>query len=116
MPAGVLNVVTGSATEIGAELTSNPIVRKISFTGSTEVGKHADGAVRGTIKKVSLELGGNAPFIVFDDADLDAAVEGAMRLEVPQHRADLRLRQPAAGAGVGLRRVLPGGLRRPSTR
>ena len=78
MPAGVLNVVTGSATEIGGELTSNPIVRKISFTGSTEVGKLLMAQCAATIKKVSLELGGNAPFIVFDDADLDAAVEGAI--------------------------------------
>ena len=78
IPAGVLNVVTGSAAEIGGELTSNPTVRKISFTGSTEIGKVLMAQCAGTIKKVSLELGGNAPFIVFDDADLDAAVEGAI--------------------------------------
>jgi succinate-semialdehyde dehydrogenase/glutarate-semialdehyde dehydrogenase len=78
VPKGVLNVVTGSATEIGGELTSNPTVRKISFTGSTEVGKVLMAQCASTIKKVSLELGGNAPFIVFDDADLDAAVEGAI--------------------------------------
>jgi succinate-semialdehyde dehydrogenase/glutarate-semialdehyde dehydrogenase len=78
VPAGVLNVVTGSAAEIGAELTANPTVRKISFTGSTEVGKALMAQCAGTVKKVSLELGGNAPFIVFDDADLDAAVEGAI--------------------------------------
>ena len=78
MPDGVLNVVTGSAAEIGGELTSNPIVRKISFTGSTAVGKILMAQCAGTVKKVSLELGGNAPFIVFDDADLDAAVEGAI--------------------------------------
>src|SRR5262245_7480865 len=78
IPHGVFNVVTGSATEIGAELTSNPIVRKISFTGSTEIGKVLMAQCAGTVKKVSLELGGNAPFIVFDDADLDAAVEGAI--------------------------------------
>jgi succinate-semialdehyde dehydrogenase/glutarate-semialdehyde dehydrogenase len=78
VPAGVLSVVTGSAREIGAELTSNPIVRKISFTGSTEVGKILMTQCAGTVKKLSLELGGNAPFIVFDDADLDAAVEGAI--------------------------------------
>jgi succinate-semialdehyde dehydrogenase/glutarate-semialdehyde dehydrogenase len=77
-PAGVLNVVTGSARVIGAELTSNPAVRKLSFTGSTEVGKELMRACAGTIKKVSLELGGNAPFIVFDDADVEAAVAGAM--------------------------------------
>src|ERR1051326_1914568 len=78
LPKGVLNIVTGSAAEIGGELTSNPIVRKLSFTGSTEVGKILMSACAGTVKKVSLELGGNAPFIVFDDADLDAAVEGAI--------------------------------------
>jgi succinate-semialdehyde dehydrogenase/glutarate-semialdehyde dehydrogenase len=78
VPRGVLNVITGSAPEIGAELTSNPTVRKISFTGSTETGRVLMAQCAGTIKKVSLELGGNAPFIVFDDADLDAAVEGAI--------------------------------------
>jgi succinate-semialdehyde dehydrogenase/glutarate-semialdehyde dehydrogenase len=75
---GVFNVVTGSASEIGNELTANPIVRKLSFTGSTTVGKVLMQQCAGTVKKISLELGGNAPFIVFDDADLDAAVEGAM--------------------------------------
>jgi succinate-semialdehyde dehydrogenase/glutarate-semialdehyde dehydrogenase len=78
VPPGVFNVVTGSAGEIGAELTSNPIVRKLSFTGSTEIGKLLMAQCAGTVKKLSLELGGNAPFIVFDDADLDAAVEGAI--------------------------------------
>jgi succinate-semialdehyde dehydrogenase/glutarate-semialdehyde dehydrogenase len=78
IPAGVFNVVTGSALEIGGELTSNPLVRKISFTGSTAVGKLLMAQCASTIKKVSLELGGNAPFIVFEDADLDAAVEGAI--------------------------------------
>jgi succinate-semialdehyde dehydrogenase / glutarate-semialdehyde dehydrogenase len=78
VPPGVFNVITGSATEIGAELTSNPIVRKLSFTGSTETGKVLMAQCAATVKKLSLELGGNAPFIVFDDADLDAAVEGAM--------------------------------------
>jgi succinate-semialdehyde dehydrogenase/glutarate-semialdehyde dehydrogenase len=78
LPAGVLNVVTGSAAEIGGELTSNPLVRKISFTGSTEVGRTLMAQCATTIKKVSLELGGNAPFLVFDDADLEAAVDGAM--------------------------------------
>jgi succinate-semialdehyde dehydrogenase / glutarate-semialdehyde dehydrogenase len=80
-PAGVINVVTGSAASaplIGGELTSNPIVRKLSFTGSTEVGRLLMAQCAPTIKKVSLELGGNAPFIVFDDADVDAAVDGAM--------------------------------------
>jgi len=78
LPKGTLNVVTGPAAEIGGELTSNPTVRKLSFTGSTAVGKILMAQCAGTIKKVSLELGGNAPFIVFEDADLDAAVEGAI--------------------------------------
>ena len=78
LPAGILNVLTGSAPEIGAELTSNPTVRKLSFTGSTEVGKILMAQCAATVKKLSLELGGNAPFIVFDDADIDRAVEGAM--------------------------------------
>ncbi len=78
MPAGAFNVVTGDSSEIGAEMTSNPIVRKLSFTGSTATGKFLMEQCAGTVKKVSLELGGNAPFIVFDDADLDAAVEGAI--------------------------------------
>jgi succinate-semialdehyde dehydrogenase/glutarate-semialdehyde dehydrogenase len=78
VPSGVYNVVTGSAREIGAELTTNPLVRKISFTGSTDVGKVLMAQCASTVKKLSLELGGNAPFIVFDDADLDAAVEGAI--------------------------------------
>jgi succinate-semialdehyde dehydrogenase / glutarate-semialdehyde dehydrogenase len=78
IPAGVFNVLTGSSTEIGGELTSNPNVRKITFTGSTEVGRLLMKQSSSTIKKLSLELGGNAPFIVFDDADLDAAVEGAI--------------------------------------
>jgi succinate-semialdehyde dehydrogenase/glutarate-semialdehyde dehydrogenase len=78
IPAGIFNVLTGSAREIGGEMTSNPIVRKLTFTGSTEVGKVLLQQCAGTIKKTSMELGGNAPFIVFDDADLDAAVEGAI--------------------------------------
>src|SRR5690349_11253574 len=78
VPKGVFNVVTGSAGEIGGELTANPLVRKLSFTGSTEVGKVLMAQCAQTVKKISLELGGNAPFIVFDDADLDAAVEGAI--------------------------------------
>ena len=78
VPKGVFNVITGPATEIGGELTSNPTVRKVSFTGSTEIGKLLMAQAATTVKKLSLELGGNAPFIVFDDADLDAAVEGAI--------------------------------------
>ena len=78
VPKGVLNIITGSAGEIGGELTANPTVRKLSFTGSTEIGKILMAQCAGTVKKISLELGGNAPFIVFDDADVDAAVEGAI--------------------------------------
>jgi succinate-semialdehyde dehydrogenase/glutarate-semialdehyde dehydrogenase len=78
IPAGVVNIVTGNARAIGAELTENPIVRKVSFTGSTEVGKMLMAQCAATVKKVSMELGGNAPFLVFDDADLDAAIAGAM--------------------------------------
>jgi succinate-semialdehyde dehydrogenase/glutarate-semialdehyde dehydrogenase len=78
VPKGVLSVVTGSAAAIGAEMTSNPIVRKLTFTGSTEIGKQLMAQCAATVKKTSMELGGNAPFIVFDDADLDAAVEGAI--------------------------------------
>ena len=77
-PPGVLNVITGDAPSIGGEMCANPTVRKLSFTGSTEVGRILMRQVAPTIKKISLELGGNAPFIVFDDADLDAAADGAM--------------------------------------
>ena len=78
IPAGVFNVITCDAVAIGKELTGNPTVRCITFTGSTEVGKLIMRQAAGTVKKVALELGGNAPFIVFDDADLDQAVEGAV--------------------------------------
>ncbi|CAM4051857.1 NAD-dependent succinate-semialdehyde dehydrogenase [Bordetella tumulicola] len=78
IPPGVLNVVTGKSSTVGGEITSNPLVRKLSFTGSTSVGKLLMEQCAGTMKKVSMELGGNAPFIVFDDADLDQAVAGAM--------------------------------------
>ena len=78
VPKGLLSVLTGSATQIGGEMTRSPIVRKLSFTGSTEVGRMLMRQSADTIKKLSLELGGNAPFIVFDDADIDAAVDGAM--------------------------------------
>ena len=78
IPPGVFSVLTGSATAIGGEMTSNPIVRKVTFTGSTEIGKKLMVQCAGTLKKLSLELGGNAPFIVFDDADLDLAVQGAI--------------------------------------
>ena len=105
LPKGVFNVVTGSATDIGGELTSNPIVRKLSFTGSTAVGKALMAQCAATVKKVSLELGGNAPFIVFDDADLDAAVEGAIASKYRNTRSDVRVREPVARAGSRLRRV-----------
>ena len=78
IPAGVLSVITGAAGDIGTELATNSLVRKLTFTGSTEVGRTLMQQTASTIKKVSMELGGNAPFIVFEDADLDAAVEGAM--------------------------------------
>ncbi len=78
MPKGVFNVITGPSAVLGAELTGSPTVRKLGFTGSTEVGKKLIAQCAGTVKKVTMELGGNAPFIVFDDADLDAAVVGAM--------------------------------------
>jgi succinate-semialdehyde dehydrogenase/glutarate-semialdehyde dehydrogenase len=78
LPAGLLSVITGKASELAAEFTSNPTVRKLSFTGSTETGKELYAAAAQNVQKISLELGGNAPFIVLDDADLDAAVEGAI--------------------------------------
>jgi len=78
VPKGVFSCVTGGATEIGGEMTSNPTVRKLTFTGSTEIGKLLMEQCAGTVKKVSLELGGNAPFIVFDDADIEMAVKGAI--------------------------------------
>jgi succinate-semialdehyde dehydrogenase/glutarate-semialdehyde dehydrogenase len=78
IPAGVFSVLTGNSKEIGGEMTSNPDVRKVTFTGSTEVGRLLMKQSASTVKKLSMELGGNAPFIVFDDADLDAAVEGAI--------------------------------------
>lgn len=78
LPPGVFNIITGSSGEIGGELTSNSIVRKLTFTGSTEIGAQLIQESAGTVKKLSMELGGNAPFIVFEDADIDAAVEGAM--------------------------------------
>jgi succinate-semialdehyde dehydrogenase/glutarate-semialdehyde dehydrogenase len=78
VPAGAIHCITGSAGAIGGELTAHPAVRKLSFTGSTEIGKLLATQCAGTMKKISMELGGNAPFIVFDDADLDAAVQGAL--------------------------------------
>ncbi len=78
IPPGVINILAGDTAAIGAEITSNPIVRKLTFTGSTEVGKQLITACADTVKRTSMELGGNAPFVVFDDADLDAAVQGAI--------------------------------------
>ncbi len=78
VPAGVINIVAGITREIGSEMTSNPIVRKLTFTGSTQVGKMLMEQCAGTVKRTSMELGGNAPFIVFDDADLEEAIKGAM--------------------------------------
>jgi succinate-semialdehyde dehydrogenase/glutarate-semialdehyde dehydrogenase len=78
VPAGVINIVAGRTAEIGSEMTSNPIVRKLTFTGSTPVGKQLMADCAATVKRTSMELGGNAPFIVFDDADIDAAVQGAL--------------------------------------
>jgi succinate-semialdehyde dehydrogenase/glutarate-semialdehyde dehydrogenase len=78
MPKGLMNIVTGRTAEIGAELTGNPLVRKVTFTGSTPVGKQLMAECAQTVKRTSMELGGNAPFIVFNDADLDAAVQGAL--------------------------------------
>ena len=78
VPAGIINVVAGKTGEIGAEITGSPLVRKLTFTGSTEIGKQLVRDCAGTMKRTSMELGGNAPFIVFDDADLDAAVKGAI--------------------------------------
>jgi succinate-semialdehyde dehydrogenase/glutarate-semialdehyde dehydrogenase len=78
VPKGALSCVTGPAAEIGGEMTSNPIARKLTFTGSTEIGKLLMEQCAGTVKKLSLELGGHAPFIVFDDADIEMAVKGAI--------------------------------------
>ncbi len=78
IPAGVLNVIAGQSSDIGGELTSNPTVRKLTFTGSTPIGKMLIEQCAATVKKTSMELGGNAPFIVFDDADVDSAIEGAI--------------------------------------
>jgi len=78
IPKGVFNIVTGKAAAIGGEMTANPFVRKLTFTGSTEIGKKLMAQCAPTMKRISMELGGNAPFIVFDDADLDAAVQGAL--------------------------------------
>ncbi len=95
----MINIVTGAAGEIGDEICANPLVKKITFTGSTPVGKMLIEKSASTVKKVSMELGGNAPFIVFDDADLDRAVEGAMLAKFRNSGSDLRLHQPLLRAG-----------------
>ena len=108
IPAGVFSIVTGDAADapsIGGEMTSNPIVRKLGFTGSTEVGKLLMAQCAGQVKKVSLELGGNAPFIVFDDADLDEAVAGGDDVQVQELGPDLHLGQPVPRPGRDLRRL-----------
>ena len=102
MPAGVLNVVTADGDNsilVGNALCASDVVRHLSFTGSTEVGRILMKQCAPTIKKLSLELGGNAPFIVFDDADLDCGRGRRHRLEIPQRRPDLRVRQPHVCAG-----------------
>jgi len=105
VPKGVLNILTGNSSAIGKVLCEHPAVRFVGFTGSTEVGKILYSQASVGVKKLGLELGGNAPFVVFDDADIDAAVDGRHRLEIPQHGPDLRLRQPHLCAGQDLRRV-----------
>ena len=105
LPPGVLNFVTGEARAIGKAMTEHPAVRVVGFTGSTEVGKVLMAQAAGTVKKVGLELGGNAPFIVFDDAACRRRRRGRDHLEVPQHGPDLRLRQPHLRAGGHLRRL-----------
>ncbi len=108
VPKGVFNVVTAKdPVPVGRALTENPKVRMITFTGSTEVGKILMEQAARTVKRVGMELGGNAPFIVFDDADLDRAVAGALALQVPQCRTDLRVRQPHPGAGPASMTPLP---------
>ena len=99
IPAGVFTVITGSARAIGGEMTSNPDRARPDLHRLDRDRPAADGAMRADDQKARLELGGNAPFIVFDDADLDAAVVGRDGLEIPQRRPDLRLRQPHPGAG-----------------
>ena len=108
LPAGVLSVVTGDAEDapvIGGEMTSSPLVRKLGFTGSTEVGKLLMAQCAPGLKKISLELGGNAPFIVFDDADLDEAVAGDAAEQVPQRRPDLHLARTGSSSRTAPRRV-----------
>jgi succinate-semialdehyde dehydrogenase/glutarate-semialdehyde dehydrogenase len=102
VPKGVIDVVVGDgdkAPEIGLEMCTNPTVRKVSFTGSTEVGRILLRQSADTVEKLSLELGGDAPFLVFDDADLDAAVDGAIASKYRRCRPDLCVREPHLRAG-----------------
>jgi succinate-semialdehyde dehydrogenase/glutarate-semialdehyde dehydrogenase len=106
IPPGVINLLCADGDHsiaIGKVLCESDVVRHLSFTGSTEVGRILMAQSAPTVKKLSLELGGNAPFIVFDDADIDSAVEGAFREQIPQCRPDLRLLEPALRAGRRLR-------------
>jgi succinate-semialdehyde dehydrogenase/glutarate-semialdehyde dehydrogenase len=108
IPPGVINLLSADSDHsiaIGKVLCESSVIRHLSFTGSTEVGRILMAQSAPTVKKMSLELGGNAPFIVFDDADIDSAVEGAFREQVPQRRPDLRLLEPALRAGRRLRRI-----------
>ena len=98
-----MNILTGDSAAIGGELTSHRAVRKLTFTGSTEVGKKLMAQCAGTVKKLSLELGGNAPFIVFEDADLDAAVAGAIASKYRNTGQTCVCANRAAGAGTHLR-------------
>ena len=110
-PPGCFNVVVGDPKEIGAELTGSPLVRKLSFTGSTKVGKLLEEQCAATLKRTTMELGGNAPFIVFDDAGLGRRGGRRAGIKVPKQRSDLRLRESLSDPGQHLRRVLrtPGG-------
>ena len=100
MPAGVINLVFGVPAEISEYLIPHPIIRKISFTGSTAVGKQLAALAGAHMKRVTMELGGHAPAIVFEDADIDASREDARRQQVSQCRPGLRLADPLAGAGA----------------
>jgi hypothetical protein len=105
VPKGVFNILTGNSSAIGKVLCEHPAVRFVGFTGSTEVGKILYQQAAVGVKKLGLELGGNAPFVVFDDADIDRCRRRRHRLEIPQHGPDLCLRQPALRPGQDLRPV-----------
>ena len=115
VPAGVINLVYGVPSEISEYLIPHPIIRKMSFTGSTAIGKQLAALAGAHMKRVTMELGGHAPAIVFDDADVDARQPDAGRGEIPQRRPGLRVADPHAGAGKGLRAVRRR-LRRPRPR